>query len=82
MILNFDVKIVPFQFTLISSSSSIHLQTALMNQQWKFYPEETIRLCQLAQICGRGKKLPECGQKSFGALLSMASYNDQQRRQR
>jgi hypothetical protein len=37
------------QFTLINTGSSIHLKTPLRNQQWQLGPEETTRLCQLAQ---------------------------------
>jgi hypothetical protein len=49
------------------------LQTPFSNQQGKFDPEETTRLCQLAQVLGSAKKLPEHHQKFFGAFLSMKS---------
>lgn len=37
------------QFTSINNGSSIRLKTPLRNQQWQLGPEETTRLCQLAQ---------------------------------
>jgi hypothetical protein len=41
-----------------------------MNQQGQFDPEETVRLCQLAQVRGSSKKPPEYPKKFFGELFS------------
>lgn len=45
-----------------------------MDRRWRFDPEETARLCQLAGVCGNRKKLPGYHEKFFGKLLSMESW--------
>lgn len=62
------VRIAGVQFTGISSSSLIHLQTPFTNHQWLFDPKETSRFFQVAQICGSSKK-PEYHQ-FFGRFIS------------
>lgn len=49
-------------------------QSPLMDRRWRFDPEETARLCQLAGVCGNRKKLLGYHEKFFGKSLSMESW--------
>jgi hypothetical protein len=68
----FMVRIPSVQFTQISSSTSIYLQTPFTNQQQQFNPEETVRICKSPKSAEvtRSKTPPEYHKKFFGAFLS------------
>ena len=73
------VRLAAVQLTRISRGSSIHLQTPFMNQPWQVDPEETSRLCQVARVCGSGKKPSQYHQK-FLVPFSLWSHDNGQQR--